>query len=159
VKTRLQLRFRVWGRAVNPTVLTSATAVTPTRAFEVGEARGKASRQVAGWEWHSGWGDRDAEPLLAEFVRVFESHTAVFRKAVDAGADASLTIVGEVLGDLVSSQEEADAKGWFNGEGADFRPFIADDRPIIDLDLAVLHVLVEMNAQLNTHLDFDLDDG
>ena len=157
MKTRLQLRFRLWGTNVDPNEVTTATAVAPTRAFEVGEAKGKASQHVAGWEWHSAWGDSDAEPLLAEFVRLLGPHALVFRRAVDAGADATLSIVGEVLGDFVSAEEDADAKGWLAGEGAEFRRFIAAHRPVVDLNRAVLSALVEMDAEVTTHIDFDLD--
>ena len=54
-------------------------------------------------------------------LTVFPSrpHARVFRAAVDEGADATLSVVGEVLGDFVSSAEEADAKGW---SGAKVRP-------------------------------------
>jgi hypothetical protein len=86
-------------------------------------------------------------------------HARVFRAAVDAGADATLSVVGEVLGDFVSSAEEADAKGWSGGEGEAFRPFIAAERPILDFDHFALLLLADMKAEIVTHLDFALDEG
>jgi len=102
-----------------PDDVTARTGIAPTRSFGLGEARRAAARKVAGSEWHSPWADRDADPVIEEFVRLFRPHARVFRAAVDAGADATLSVVGEVLGDFVSSAEEADAKP---GPGAKVRP-------------------------------------
>lgn len=90
---------------------------------------------------------------------LFRPHGRVFPSAFDVGADATLSVVGEVLGDFVSSAEEADAKGWSGGEGEAFRPFSAAEHPILDFDRGALLLLANMKAEIVTHLDFAVDDG
>jgi hypothetical protein len=132
--------------------------VQPTRAFEVGEARGAAARNTAGWEWFSRWGDADAEPLVGEMLSALGPGERALRAAADGGASVKLTVVGEVRGDLVQTEEEAEVIGWHGGENGDFRPFIAADRPVIYLDAPALRFLSAVLATVDTHVDFDLDD-
>jgi hypothetical protein len=80
------------------------------------------------------------------------------RAAADGGASIKLTVVGDVRGDLVQTQGEADAIGWHGGDDKDFRPFIAADRPVIYLDVPALRFLAAVMATIDTHIDFDLDE-
>jgi uncharacterized protein YejL (UPF0352 family) len=105
------------------------TAVQPTKSFGVGERSGPAVHEVAGWEWWSDWGDSDVEPLMAEMLRVLQPHEASFEAAASNGASVSLTVVGEVSADLITTEAEASAIGWDNGEGDAFRPFLVTTGP------------------------------
>jgi hypothetical protein len=157
-KTRLQLRLRVWGSSLDPAALTQAIGVQPARSFQVGEGKGAAARNTAGWEWFSRWGDADAEPLVDEMLNALGPGEEALRAAADAGASVKLTVVGDVRGDLVQTQGDAEAIGWHGGEDENFRPFIAADRPVIYLDLPALRFLTAVLATVDTHVDFDLDD-
>lgn len=147
----------MWGPNLDPDALTDATKVPATKSFHVGERPGNAAHLVAGWEWWSDWGDSDADSLFAELLRVLQPNEACFREAASNGADVSLSVVGEVYADLISTEAEADAKGWYGGEGKWFRPFLATDRPVIFLDQELLNFLTATHCTFATHLDFALD--
>jgi hypothetical protein len=156
VRTELQLILRIWGARLDPGEMTLRTGVSPRRAFEVGEARGRAASQVAGWEWESRTGN-DVEPLMADLVRALGPHASHVKAAADAGAMVQLTVVGTVAGDLIPDAVTADATGYAVPEGEGFEPFIAADRPVIYFDEAALGFLSATSAVLEVHLDFDLD--
>ena len=157
--TSLQLRFRVWGRDLDPDAMSAATGVVPTRSFRIGEkpSHMKAAHGVAGWEWWSEWGDFDLAPLLSRMMAVLRPSEAVFRGAVTAGAEISLSVVGYILGDAVQTEAEAGRVHAYGGEGRAFRPFLVTDSPCMDFDLPVLTFLTAISASLLFHLDADLD--
>jgi hypothetical protein len=159
MKTRLALGFRVRGAELDPDTITRETDVTPSRTFSVGEARGQAARLVAGWDWDSEWADHDTEVLMRDFVRTFGAHAATFRRVVDAGASATLRVSGDVLGDLITTEDAAEAAGWDGGHGTSFAPFIACDRPAVFFDTELIGLVAAMGAEIDTHIDFDLDSG
>jgi hypothetical protein len=89
---------------------------------------------------------------------VLQPHEANFEAAASNGASVSLTVVGEVSADLITTEAEASAIGWDNGEGDAFRPFLVTERPVIFLDRAERAFLVATRCTVETHLDFDLEE-
>jgi hypothetical protein len=156
--TRLELVFRLWGRDVVPDNITARTGVQPSRTFLVGERPARAASKVAAWEWRSGlWTDQDIEPLLTQMLEVLGPHRTIFRHEVDQGADATMTVVGAVLGDVLSTAEEADRHGWYVPEGRQFEPFFAGDRVGFFLDLVMVEFLSSVRCTFETHIDVELD--
>jgi len=101
--------------------------------------------------------DQDIEPLMARMIEILGPHRAVFRREVDRGADATLTVVGEVCGSVLATAEEADRRGYAVFEGRPFEPFFAGDRIGISLDLDVVEFLSSVGCSFETHIDVALD--
>jgi hypothetical protein len=159
-RTHLQLRFHLRGRDLDPERVTNSTGVQPTCAFAKGERRGR-SRESAVWQWWSAWWDKqDIDPLMDQLLQVLGPYRSVFRREVDLGAEATLSVVGEVYGVVIGSAEEADRRRYAWGDGSEpFEPFFASDRVGVGLNREVLEFLVDVGATFDTHIDPELDDG
>jgi hypothetical protein len=158
-RTELRLWFRVWGKDVSPEALTEATGITPTRAFQIGEARGAYAKTIAGWEWvRDGWTDVETDPLFAEALAVLGPHEVVFAASRAAGAEVVLSLGGYVYGDIIASASEADRRGFYVSEEEPFRPYFQADRVEFSLSPDVLGFLGRTGATFTTHIDAVLDD-
>jgi hypothetical protein len=149
--TEIELVFRVRGAGLRPAALTEQTGVVPSRAFEVGEAAG-ASALVAGWEWGLGTADTD-EPLLTSLLAASGPHRAVLRQWHDAGCAITLTVVGTVAGDLVTSAVEADRRGHVWSD----EPYLDVDRVGVSLTAEAVVFLADIGASYSTHIDCEYD--
>jgi hypothetical protein len=132
----------------------------PTNAYLKGEQRGRAG-ESAGWDWWSAWSnEQGAQPAISELLHVLGPHRAIFRRKVNLGVTASVSIVGEVYGVVVSSAEEAERRRYAWGDSrSEFRPFFASDRVAVFLDHEFLEFPVAVGATFDTHIDPELDDG
>jgi hypothetical protein len=153
--TELQLILRVRGAALQPSVLTRQTGIVPTRSFEVGEARGR-SAETAGWDLESPTG-ADDEPLLADLVARLQPHRDVLRAWRQQGCTITLTVVGEVRGDLVQEPEEADRRGYLVENDRPFEPFFDVDRVGVGLNESAVAFLAEVGAAYYTHIDCEYE--
>ena len=90
--TNLQLVFRVHEARLDPDAVTTATGITPSRSFRVGERPGYPANSVAGWEWRSALGDlvesseelflpEEAIAFLAAAGASYDTHIDVERQA------------------------------------------------------------------------------
>jgi hypothetical protein len=154
--THVRLRFWLWGADLDPEKLTTATGVIPSRSFHVGERRGRAANPVAGWEWESQWGPDD-EPLFDDILRVLGPHAATLRAEVDKGAEAHLSISGEVYGSVVATPVEAERRSLYVPEDRPFEEFLYCDRVALFLRPEVVEFLAAIHASLGTHIDAELD--
>jgi hypothetical protein len=59
---------------------------------------------------------------MSELLGVLGPHQELLGREVDAGADASVTIVGEVLGGVISTAEEAERRRYASDTGQEFEP-------------------------------------
>jgi hypothetical protein len=144
---------------LDPESLTASLGITPTRSFHVGERHGKAAHDVAGWEWFSDWAGWDTDPLVDQFVQLFNPHAAVLQSCVENGATVRLAVVGDLGADLVDNQEEAEGRGFGYEENETFVPFLDCDRVGLGFDVNTIRFLASISASLDTHIDIDLDDG
>src|SRR4051812_8776341 len=159
-RTELRLLFRVWGKDVSPEALTETTGISPTRAFQIGEAHGAYAKTVAGWEWErDGWTDVETDPLFAEALAVLGPHEVVFAASHAAGAEVVLSLGGYVYGEIIVSASEADRRGFHVSEEKSFRPFFEANRVEFSLSPQVLGFLERIGATFNTHIDALLDDA
>jgi len=150
-RTHLQLRFRLRGRDLDPERVTNSTGLQPTCAFARGERRG-GSRESAGWQWWSTWWDKqDTDPLMDQLLQVLGPYRSVFRHEVDLGAEATLSVVGEVYGVVIGSAEEAERRRYAWGDGSEpFEPFFASDRVAVGLDRDVLEFTLPNRSTVDT---------
>jgi hypothetical protein len=154
--THVQLRFSLWGPEISPELLSATTGVTPSRTFHVGELKGAAVKDRAGWEWNSAWSSDD-EQLFDEMLRALAPHTALLRAAVDSGAEAHVALVGEVRGVVVDTKEEALRRNFYVAEDRPFEPFFDCDRPGPFLSEEAIGFLSAIGASFGTHVDVGLD--
>lgn len=154
--TRLHLVFRLRGPKVNPEWLSERTGIEPHRSFHVGESRAEASKSVAGWEWRSEDGPDD-EPIVEDLLAALGSHVDILRRCRDEGADISLTVVGEVRGDVVDSVDEAERRRWSVDEREPFRPTFDVDRVGLQLSEAAILFLAAVGASYYSHIDVEYE--
>ena len=159
-RTRIELKFRVWGAELDPGALTGATGIDPSRNFRIGEARGAFAGKVAGWEWHSGsWTDVDTTELFDRALRTLGPHEAIFARCTETGSTTiRLTAVGYVYGEVIATPEENDQKGFAPFEFGPFKPYFAADRIVIALAPEIMGFLSRIRASFDTHIDAELDD-
>jgi len=149
--TELRVVFRVRGVNFDPDWITQRTGVAPSRAYHVGEARGR-SAELAGWEWQSATGPDD-EPLIATLVAELGPHADVFRACRDAGADVRVTVVGEVRGDVIQTVEQAEARRFMVWPDEEFQPIFDVDRVGVSLSEEAIRFLAAVGASYATHID------
>ena len=159
-RTNLELKFRVWGKDVDPHALTDATGIEPSRHFRIGESRGAYARTVAGWEWHSGsWTEVDTTGLFDLALLTLGPHEATFARCTETGSTTIwLTAVGYVYGEVIATPEENDRRGFAPIESHPFKPYFAADRVVIALDPEIMGFLSRIRASFDTHIDAELDD-
>jgi hypothetical protein len=152
--TTLHLAFGVRGPNVDPAALTRLMGIEPSSSYAVGESRHPRSRGTGSWRWYSTTAS-DTDELFDEMLRLFRPHVDVLRSYVECGASASLVVVGDVGGIVVSSAEEAEARRIDWGEG-EFEPFFDGDRVGIYVAPEVIAFLAAVGASFDTHIDFEL---
>jgi hypothetical protein len=130
--------------------------IEPGTRYAVGESPQPASRGTASWRWYSKSAS-DTDELFAEMLRLFRPHVDVLRSCVERGASASLVVVGDVGGIVVSSAAEAEERRIDWGEG-EFEPFFDGDRVGIYVAPEVIEFLAAVGAGFDTHIDFELHD-
>jgi hypothetical protein len=155
--TRLQLRFRIWGKALDPEALTASLGVEPTKSFHVGERRW-ALKDLAGWEWWSDWVDSDIAPLTSRLLDLFQNQRETIQQQVSKGATVGLSVVGDIDAYYVDSREEASKRNYDISEEP-FRPFLDSDRVGLELSAEFLGFLASVSATVDTHIDIDLFGG
>lgn len=153
--TELHVVFRVRGTHYDPDRITALTGVWPTRAFRVGDATGRSAR-TAGWEWQTETASDDV-PLIASVVAELGPHAHVFRAARDDGATVSLTVVGEVRGDLVPTAAEAERRQILAEENEEFVPILDVDRVGVSLNGEAIQFLAAAGARYSTHIDCEYE--
>jgi hypothetical protein len=153
---KIFLRLDVMGETVNPVELSAVLGVTPTRTFAVGESRLPKSKDLALWSWDSDVGE--LEVLLEQFGVLFDPRRDVLRKLADQGASVALTIMQDLVADVLTTSEEAETRGWWGGEepGETFRPFLALQSAGVYVGVATLRLLADMGAALDTFTTIDL---
>ena len=156
-RTRLFVRFRLRGVALDPDSLTAATGLRPQSVVLRGEARRAlgGTHEASSWNWCSRWSrDDDLEPLFDEVFAALRPHEQVFAQAVAEGAEASMTLIGTVYGRVIATGEEAERRGFTGDEP--FEPFFAGARiwPWLEPDQIVF--LARTGAAFGTHIDVEL---
>jgi hypothetical protein len=107
-------------------------------------------------EWESGCGSDD-EPLFDEILHVLGPHAAALRAQVDKGAEAALSVSGEVYGSVITTPVEAERRNYYVPEGQPFEAFFACDRVGLFLKPEVVEFLAAVRASFGTHIDVELD--
>ena len=138
---------------LDPDALTATCGVQPARSFHVGEAWGR-SAALAGWEWTTPDAGDDAAPMDL-LLQVLGPHAAHFRLWADRGCQVSLTVVGEVRGDLIYTAEEADRRGF--DASKPFEPFLDVDRVGLSLEREAVQFLAAAGASYYTHIDVEYE--
>jgi hypothetical protein len=157
-RSELQLRFDLRGPNLSPDAVTTTTGVEPSRTRLQGEHRGRMARANASWSWSSDWThDFDTNPLFEKLCAVLGPTAREIRVFVDDGASATLTVVGQIYGIVISTSEEADLRGYYTEPDDAYLPFFAGDRVGISLSRATIEFLAVSGATFATHVDADLD--
>lgn len=152
--SNLHLALGVRGANIVPAELTRLIGIEPGSSYAVGESQQLRSRDTGSWRWYSKTAP-DTDELFDEMLRLFGAHVDVLRSCVESGASASLVVVGEVGGIVVSSAAEAEARRIDWGEG-EFEPFFDGDRVGIYVAPEVIAFLAAVGASFDTHIDFEL---
>ena len=97
------------------------------------------------------------EPQVASLLATFSPHVAVLRRCRDDGAMISLTIVGEVRGDVVGSPREAERRKLLADESDAFKPFFDVDRVGVSLSAVAIRFLADIGASFHTHIDVEFE--
>ena len=109
--TELELIFHVRGPQLDPDLLNATLGIVPERTFHVGELRGLAAHEVAGWEWRIDRCGADTGPVLNQFMELFVPHREVLRLCVDVGARIRLKVFGYIGAERVASHAESERRG------------------------------------------------
>jgi hypothetical protein len=159
-RTDLDLKFRVCGKDLDPEALTAATRIEPTRTFHVGESRGAYARTVAGWEWTDHCAEVVTTPLFDRALLTLGPHEETFARltAAPSTTTISLTVAGHVYGEMITTHEEQERRGFAPDHGGPFKPFFEADRVEIWLDPEIMGFLSRIRATFNTHIEVELDD-
>lgn len=95
--------------------------------------------------------------MIEQMLAALGSHVNILRSCRDAGSDITLTVVGEVRGDVVDTVDEAERRRWFVDEGEPFQPVLDVDRVGLQLSEAAIRFLAAIGASYHTHVDVDFE--
>ena len=102
-------------------------------------------------------GGSDDEPLFDEILHALGPHTAALRAQVNQGAEAALSVSGEVYGSVIATPVEAERRNYYVPEGQPLEAFFASDRVGLFLKPEVVEFLAAVRASFGTHIDVELD--